>query len=996
MRNQFLTALVLGSAAVICSPGQASAQLLRPAASALAQAPAGQAPAPATAQAPPILVSKSACGGPLRAPSVDPPAGTTFIWTWELCFPSQATPESPNGLTNIDPETYFFYVKFPALVSRPADGVWSPWNEAAEDVAKNDFMILMRDTAFLDDLRIEVNDFTFPNGAVGKIVSYIGEERERVKIVDYRDGKGEPIKIIKRSDIDEKLREKDITVRLDSFVDLAMIRRVETVLDDLMTEKGFANSRISHKLTAVAGGPKLVNVTFIVNEGPKDKISKLDFIGNTAVSDGTLTKKFKENKPKRSFLMLGFLRGGGTWKETAFEEDAARAVDFYQREGYARARIGQPEVKVLRESKDGGTRWVELRIPVTEGPRYRMGELTFEGNKVLSAAQVRPIYKLKAGEWYSRKKLYDGFRTTQQVYGQGGYMEWTPAPMFKYSDDPDPVEQALTSLVPPMLLASEEPKAAGVKKVDPIVHVNVLFQEGPQYFVNRITFTGNTTTRDNVIRREMRLVEGGVFDSEALKFSVRRLNQLGYFTEIHGDERDTKIDKNTGAQTTGAQTTSPPNTVDVTMRLSEQNRNQLTFGAGVSQYEGVFGQLAFQTSNFLGRGESLTVQVTAGDRSQNFQLAFTEPYLFDRNITGGFDVFKRSLDYIGYYTQKSSGGNLMFGVPVANFSRMFLQYSYQSVKITNLNEALIDQSCLFSSTGCRTISPGDLSGLTSAQKEVISRNPFILESLLLGQGGSRTVSSVTPSFVHNTVDNPIFPNQGKKLTASVDLALLGGNTTYIKPTAEAILFKRHLPRTSFGFRAQAQYIRPIGTQPCLEDPTLTCDKQLPIFERLTLGGEYSIRGLDLRSVGPTVPQSVAVLGGNKSLLFNAEYMISIASQVRFVLFYDAGQVRDVGKSFAWKEDVTELVFPPSPPLVDALNIVSTLTPINAPGVTTRVIGQASAFKTSTGVELRFFMPVLNVPFRLIYAWNPQREGVLDNTLQPQKAKIFRFAVGTTF
>jgi outer membrane protein assembly factor BamA len=115
-----------------------------------------------------------------------------------------------------------------------------------------------------------------------------------------------------------------------------------------------------------------------------------------------------------------------------------------------------------------------------------------------------------------------------------------------------------------------------------------------------------------------------------------------------------------------------------------------------------------------------------------------------------------------------------------------------------------------------------------------------------------------------------------------------------------------------------------------------------------------------------------------------------------VLFYDAGQVRDVGKSFAWKEDVTELVFPPSPPLIDALNILSTLTPIDAPGVTTRVIGQASAFKTSTGVELRFFMPVLNVPFRLIYAFNPQREGVLDNTLQPQKSKIFRFAVGTTF
>ena len=137
------------------------------------------------------------------------------------------------------------------------------------------------------------------------------------------------------------------------------------------------------------------------------------------------------------------------------------------------------------------------------------------------------------------------------------------------------------------------------------------------------------------------------------------------------------------------------------MKLAEQNRNQLTFGAGVSQYEGVFGQLAFQTSNFMGRGESLTMQMTAGDRSQNYQLAFTEPYLFDRNITGGFDVFKRSLDYIGYYTQKSAGGNLMFGFPVASFSRMFFSYSYESVKMTESERGADRSVVLLSATGLR-------------------------------------------------------------------------------------------------------------------------------------------------------------------------------------------------------------------------------------------------------------------------------------------------------
>jgi outer membrane protein insertion porin family len=469
----------------------------------------------------------------------------------------------------------------------------------------------------------------------------------------------------------------------------------------------------------------------------------------------------------------------------------------------------------------------------------------------------------------------------------------------------------------------------------------------------------------------MRLFEGDVFNSEALKYSIRRLNQLGYFKQLEGNESDMKVDKTADGR----------NAVDVTINFEEQNRNQLTFGAGVSQYEGFFGQLAFQTSNFLGRGESLTLSMTAGDRSQNYQLAFTEPFLFDRNITGGFDVYKRALQYIGYYTQKSTGGNLTFGFPVADFSRMFVQYAYEQVRMADLNARFLDPFCDLSAAGCEAI---DLENLNETTRESLRRNPFLFDSLLIGEGGKRTVSKVTPSFVHNTVDNPIFPNEGKRITLQTHLAVLGGNTNYYKPSAELIYFRRHLPRTSFGIRAQAEYIAPVmGTE------------QLPIFERLFLGGEYSVRGFDLRSIGPTLPGSRIVLGGNKSLLFNAEYLISLASQVRLVLFYDAGQVRDVGQEFAWNEELTELVPPPTPPLIDPF-ASSGLTVPGAPGVSTRVVGQTSAFKTSTGIELRFFMPVLNVPFRLIYAWNPQREGVLDNNFNPQKDTVFRFAVGTTF
>jgi outer membrane protein insertion porin family len=472
----------------------------------------------------------------------------------------------------------------------------------------------------------------------------------------------------------------------------------------------------------------------------------------------------------------------------------------------------------------------------------------------------------------------------------------------------------------------------------------------------------------------MRVVEGSVFDTEALKFSVRRLNQLGYFQEIKGDDTDMKVEKTPGRD----------NAVDVTLKVAEQNRNQLTFGAGVSQYEGFFGQLGFQTSNFLGRGESLTVNMQAGSRAQQYQLAFTEPFLFDRNMTGGFDIFKRSLQYIGYYTQKSTGGNLTFGFPVANFSRMFLNYAYEQVSVADLNEALIDSSCA-ATNSCSTLSLSNLDELTDQQRQNIARNPFIFDSLLIGQGGKRTISKVVPTFIHNTVDNPIFPTRGNKLQLSLDVAGLGGNTNFLKPSIEAVMFKSLTPRMSIGGRAAFEYIRGWGDT-----------GTLPIFERLVLGGEYSIRGYDIRSVGPTVPDSVVVLGGNKSLLFNFEYMIGIAGPVRLILFYDAGQVRDTGQDFAWREDLIERTVAPGANLVDPIASGSLVDPAATSSIITRVLGKTSAFKTSTGAEIRFFMPVLNVPFRLIFAHNPQRGGVLDNNYQPAKDFTFKFAVGSTF
>ncbi|MFN7977052.1 MAG: outer membrane protein assembly factor BamA [Vicinamibacterales bacterium] len=817
----------------------------------------------------------------------------------------------------IDPQTYLYYIQ--TQPSRSLDGVWVPYDEAAEAKLRDDFRRLWG-TNFLDNLWIETVDEPYDNGVIGKRIIFNMEERPRVKIVDYTGSSK-----IERTKVDEKMKEQGVALRLDSFLDEGAVRRVKSIIQGLMSEKGYQFATIESKVEPLPGGPKLVKVVFDVQEGPKVRIREVDFDGNSAISDRTLRRKMKETKQHGA---LSWLTGGGTFKEAKFEEDADLVVAHYRNKGYIEARVGTPELKTLEDSPDGKTRWIQVHIPLTEGPRYKVGEFGFAGNTIVKSEGLRPLFKLKPGAWYSEKRIRDGLRKTQEIYGGVGYFEFTGYPDLK-------------------------PKAAALGPMDgptePTVDVTMQLQEGEQYFVNRITFIGNTTTRDTVVRREMRLVEGGVFNTEALKYSVRRLNQVGYFKNL--EEGGNAIDVK--------KTANEKNKVDVTLKLEEQNRNQLTFGAGVSQFEGFFGQLSFQTANFLGRGESLTVSLQGGSRAQNYQLAFTEPFLFDRNITGGADVYRRSLNYIGQFTQQSTGGNLTMGFPVADFSRVFVNYSYEQVQVLDLNPAYTNP-------------------------QILQFNPFLADSLLLGAGGKRTISKIVPSFSFNTVDNPIFPSTGRRLTASFDYAGPGGDTYFLKPTLEGVGFWRINPKQSIGGRAQFQYIRPYGDT-----------KQLPIFEKLILGGEYSIRGYDIRSIGPRDINSGIVLGGNKSVLFNAEYLIQVAGPVRLVMFYDAGQVRDLGQKFAWQEDILQVVQPPQPLLVDPLAFTGFVDP-NAPKATTRVTGQQSAFKTSTGAEIRFFMPVLNVPFRLIFAYNPQRGGVLTNNLTAAKRFTFRFAVGSTF
>ena len=521
-----------------------------------------------------------------------PPDSPPLVRTIEIAFPRQG------HISLVDPLTYLYYIH--TRPSRPSESAWEPYDRQS---LLDDFDRLWA-TGFLDDLSIEERDVPWPNGVVGKHITFNLEERQRVKLVDF-DGST----AIDRAAIDERLKAAQAQIRLDTFIDAGMLRRVERTLGTALQEKGFQFARVTHSITELAGTPKLVHLTFHLEEGARVRVRQIDVIGNTAASDADILAQMKGNKPRR-WWVPSFLGSDSVYQEAAFADDADRIVQFYRDRGFIGADVSVPQIRELGMAPDGRTRWVGLTVPVLEGQRYKVGTVTFDGNAVIKAETLQPVFKLQPGAYYRESDVRKGLERSREIYGAGGYFEFTGYPDLVPRDGSD------------------------------VVDVTIRLQEGTQHFVNRVRFVGNTVTRDAVIRREIGVVEGGVFNTESLKASLRRLNQLGYFKPLDNDQ--VKVEKVSGR----------PDRVDVTFHVEEQNRNQITFGAGLSQFQGFFGNLSYTTANLIGRGESFTLQLQQGSRSNVYQVSFTEPYLFDRPLSGTVDVYSRKYDYLANSTSK--------------------------------------------------------------------------------------------------------------------------------------------------------------------------------------------------------------------------------------------------------------------------------------------------------------------------------------------------------
>jgi len=436
-----------------------------------------------------------------------------------------------------------------------------------------------------------------------------------------------------------------------------------------------------------------------------------------------------------------------------------------------------------------------------------------------------------------------------------------------------------------------------VENLDParkVINLSFSINEGELAFLKRLEFRGNTFTKDKVIRREMLIREGDPFRLALFKDSLLRIKQLG-LVDLEKDP-DVKPDPEN------------PTQINATINVKELQRNNIQFSAGYSGYEGTFVALSYSTVNFLGTGETLEVTAQYGKRVKNYIFGFTEPYIRDLPLTVGFNIYSRYIIIPFLYDQKANGVDLLFGGRIRGYWRANLNYSYQFIDIKPPSEQ---------------------------ESSYYYFDPYYIG--LYGWGRYK-VSSLMPTIYRSTVDSPLTPSRGTMYLAAIKLAgsWLGGEVDLIKPHLEWTFFKPLFFNHVLGLHLDYEFVKPLGSS------------QVPFWEKFYLGGERSIRGYEIYSIGPRSEKGTN-LGGDKSLVFNAEYIIPVGGPLYLIFFYDRGN------AYALKEKIS--------------------------------------FKntyTSTGLEARIFVPALRVPFRLIFAYN-------NPTVYKEESRFaFRFAIGTTF
>ena len=550
---------------------------------------------------------------------------------------------------------------------------------------------------------------------------------------------------------------------------------VDRILE-LYRRQGRFAARVEPKIVQL--DQNRVDVVFEIYEGDLAKIRAINILGNTKFPDNRLRK---EMFSKTAGGVLGFMKSNDTYDPDRLAADQQKLRAFYLTEGYADFRVVSALAELTPDRKDFVITYV-----VEEGPRYKFGSVSVDSAlRDLPNDRVKQVLKIQPGTWFNAKEVEDAVTDVNAQAGNLGYAFADINPT--YDRDPE-------------------------KK---LMNVTLKITETPRVYVERIDITGNTSTRDKVIRREFRLNEGDAFNALKLKRSQDRIQSLGYFQE-----------KMEIKQTEG----SAPDRVVLGLDVEEKPTGQLSLSGGYSSLEKFVIQLAVSQNNFLGKGQSLDASVNYSAYSKSVELGFADPYFLDKPILFGGQIFRRdyrSFNFIGNqrnttYTQVSTGGGLRTGFPLTEYWTVGTRYSLVQDKIS------LDKSTFYTDP--------DGSGPRGVQCDPLKAGQYLCDEV-----GTRTTSLVGYSTIYDDTDG-IHPTRGQRLTFSQDIAGLGGDVKYGRLRADATKYK------SFGgfiFSAHAEggYIKAFQAAPG------------PNRDAIRLTDRFfgpQLRGFDIRGIGPRV------------------------------------------------------------------------------------------------------------------------------------------------
>lgn len=581
-----------------------------------------------------------------------------------------------------------------------------------------------------------------------------------------------------------ELQEK-IDLKLGSVYNPVDVQRAVDKLRDFYEDEGYFEVQITPTVEKFADGD--ARVAFSVVEGRRIKIDKIVFQGNAGLTASQL-KDVLVTRERQFYILRGKVQ------RQRLEQDVEQILALYNDHGYVQSRVESTDVAVDRDRA-----LVVVTFVIVEGPQFRVGEMTLKGVTLFPEQEIRRQLRLKSGDAYSLSAVRESRRGIENLYSTIG--------------------RASADVVP-----KTDPARTGN-----VLHVRFEIVEGPEVFVERINITGNTRSQDKILRREIPLREGDLYTLQKRDRARQKLVNLGYFE---------KVDVTT-------QPGSDKTRIIVNVEVTERPTGMFGLGGGYSSVDSLVGTIDLAQRNFLGRGWEATARLRVGAKSRQGVISFTEPWLFDRPLSTGFDLYQSERKFTEY-KYESLGAGLRLGYPFAEFWRWNLGYRASQDRVSDLSD--------------------------SASLDVRE------------QEGTLVTSAVSGILGRDSRDVVVAPTKGGQTNLSVEFAGLGGDSKFVKTIAFTTYYKPIWFSHILAGRLEGGY--GFGWS----------DEPLPIFERFYLGGPNSVRSFKFRDVSPRDEGGLRI-GGSSEILGNAEYIIPLPFGIRLAGFFDIGNVYGFGTDF---------------------------------------------------------------------------------------------------